>query len=134
VLADGARCLQFRVRADRLPSRFPAAIAEARLFPFVDRAGYSGELTLSIAICFRRFPSAPGVALAAEECGDLCVMLCVVCGRVWRMSVCARVGALPRACFGLNTLDYTMSLALPLCLSFTSAAPSRVGVFSRLGA
>jgi hypothetical protein len=105
MLADGARCLQFRVRADRLPSRFPAAIAEARLFPFVDRAGYylySGELTLSIAICFRRFPSAPGVALAAEECGDLCVMLCVVCGRVWSMSVCARVGALPvpRAGFG----------------------------------
>jgi hypothetical protein len=103
MLADGARCLQFRVRADRLPSRFPAAIpiiAEARLFPFVDRAGYSGELTLSIAICFRRFPSAPGVALAAEECGNLCVMLCVVCGRVWSMSVCARVGALPRAGFG----------------------------------
>lgn len=44
--------------------------------------------------CFFLSWIVPGI-----ECGNLCVMLCVVCGRVWRMSVCARVGALPRAGF-----------------------------------
>jgi hypothetical protein len=47
------------------------------LFPFVPG---SGELTLLIAISFRRFPlGTHGVALAAVECCNLCV-----CGRVWR--------------------------------------------------